>query len=108
MRDCLTAAEQCAPKEKTAQAWQGENGFSTTKSSLNPITKRQRITEALKLPKGLNRFEAERIGDHCLNSTVAVIREQYGNRLIQRWETVPNRFSDKGVRVLRYWIVGDN
>ncbi len=108
MRDCLTAADQCAQKEKTAQAWQGENGFNTTQLSFNPITKHQRITDALKLPNGLNRFEAERIGDHCLNSTVADIRKRYGNRLIQRWETVPSRFSDKGVRVLRYWIVGDN
>lgn len=67
-------------------------------------TKIARITEALKHPAGLNRFDAESIGDHALNSTVAVIRREYGDKLIQRWETVPSRFSAKGVRCLRYWL----
>jgi hypothetical protein len=37
-------------------------------------TKKVRVLEALKQPGGLNRFEAERIGDHCLNSTIAELR----------------------------------
>lgn len=64
-----------------------------------------RVIAALRLPAGLNRFEAEGIGDHALNSTVAVIRDRYGDTLIQRWETVPTRYSPDGVRVLRYWLV---
>lgn len=68
------------------------------------ITKLQRIVEILHRPEGLNRFEAESYGDHCLNSTVADIRAIYGNKLIQRWEIVPSRFSSDGVRVLRYWL----
>lgn len=71
----------------------------------NAHTKLGRITEALKHPHGLNRFEAEALGDHCLNSTVAVIRESYGDQLVQRWETVTTRFSPDGVRVLRYWLL---
>ena len=69
-----------------------------------PITKLQRIVGILRRPEGLNRFEAESYGDHCLNSTVADIRAVYGNKLIQQWETVPSRFSSDGVRVLRYWL----
>ena len=72
----------------------------------NPIRKIDRVEAALKLPAGLSRVEAERIGDHCLNSTIADIRKEYGSRLKQRWETVPTRYCSKGVRVLRYWLAG--
>ena len=68
-------------------------------------TKIGRITEALKHPRGLNRFEAERLGDHCLNSTIAVVRRIHGDALAQRWETVPTRYRSTGVRVLRYWLL---
>lgn len=85
-------------------------GVSTEATNLNPkrIKKIDRVIAALELPGGLNRFEAERIGEHALNSTVAVIRERYGSRLAQEWETVPTRYCETGVRVLRYWLVGDN
>jgi len=76
-------------------------------SKTKRITKLDRIVNLLKtLPGGLNRFEAESYGEHCLNSTTAVIRSMYGDKLIQRWETVPSRFTDKGVQVYRYWLVG--
>jgi hypothetical protein len=66
------------------------------------------VEAALKLNlHGLNRFEAERIGEHCLNSTVAVLREMYGDKLIQQWETVPTRYCETGVRVYRYWLISE-
>lgn len=64
-----------------------------------------RVIAALRLPGGLNRFEAERIGDHCLNSTIAEIRAIFGDKLYQCWEVVPTRYCPDGVRVLRYWLV---
>jgi hypothetical protein len=77
--------------------------------NLNPkrIKKIDRVEAALKEPHGLNRFEAERIGEHCLNSTVAVLREMYGDKLIQQWETVPTRYCETGVRVYRYWLISE-
>ena len=66
-------------------------------------TKISRIREALHQPGGLNRFEAERLGDHCLNSTIAVLRAQ-GEIIFSQWETVPTRFNPDGVKVLRYWL----
>ena len=84
-------------------------GFEVTakQSKTKRITKLDRIVNLLKtLPEGLNRFEAERYGEHCLNSTTAVIRSMYGDKLIQRWETVPSRFTNRGVRVLRFWLAG--
>lgn len=68
-------------------------------------TKIMRILSALKDPTGLNRFQAERIGDHCLNSTVAALRQD-GYVIHGEWEVVPTRFSPRGVRVKRYRLVG--
>lgn len=39
----------------------------------------------------LNRFEAERIGDHCLNSTISTIQNKYGIFIHAERETVPCR-----------------
>lgn len=70
-------------------------------------TKLQRIIDLLtNRPQGLNRFESETHGEHCLNSTVAVIRKMYGSRLFQQWEVVPTRYNSDGVRVVRYWLTG--
>jgi len=95
------------PKNEKAPELRQQSEAGNAKS-LNPkrIKKIDRVEAALKLPAGLNRFEAERIGDHCLNSTVADLRKTYGDKLIQRWERVPSRFNPDGVRVCRYWIVG--
>lgn len=68
-------------------------------------TKKDSIRIALTDPHGLNRFEAERHGDHCLNTTVAALRAE-GCVIHSEWETVPTRFNPKGVRVLRYWLTG--
>jgi hypothetical protein len=48
-----------------------------------------------------NRFEAERIGDHCLHSTISTLANSYGLTFIRKWEKVPNRFGGK-TRVVRY------
>ena len=66
-------------------------------------TKKATIREALRRPHGLNRFEAERLGDHCLNSTIAELRAD-GCVIHSEWEVVPTRFNPRGVRVLRYWM----
>lgn len=70
---------------------------------LNFNKKIDRIRAAIRLPDGLNRFEAERIGDHCLNSTIAKLRER-GEAIHSEWEVVPTRYNPGGVRVLRYRI----
>lgn len=53
-------------------------------------------------PGGLNRFEAEHFGDHCLHSTVATWRRK-GYTIHDEWEWVQTRFGD--VHVKRYWYV---
>ena len=86
---------------------QGGEGVTAKKSKPKRITKLNRVINLLSVrPEGLNLFEAEAYGEHCLNSTIAVIRSIYGNKLVQRWEVVPTRFNPDGVRCCRYWLVG--
>ena len=73
-------------------------------SRQNHTTKQSRVLFALGLSQGLNRFQAENIGDHCLNSTISTLRKK-GYSIISRPEKVPSRFTDKGVTVSRYWLL---
>lgn len=45
--------------------------------------------------ESLNRFEAERIGDHCLNSTVSTLANRHGLAFHRQRESVPNRFGGR-------------
>lgn len=57
----------------------------------------------LKSGTTLNRFEAERIGDHCLHSTISGLRNK-GHKIGDEWELVPTRFGK--VHVKRYAYIG--
>lgn len=57
-----------------------------------PGTKIARILAHLITGVSLNRFEAERIGDHCLPSTIAVLANHYRLEFQRQSERVPNRF----------------
>ncbi|WP_449191880.1 hypothetical protein [Thauera sp.] len=89
-------------KEKGAVPFESAPTSETTSAH---STKKATIRFALSDPHGLNRFEAERLGDHCLNTTVAVLRAE-GCVIHSEWERVPTRFNPRGVRVLRYWLTG--
>jgi hypothetical protein len=58
------------PKEQSRP----RNAKSTTEAPSKIV----RILTHLLAGESLNRFEAERLGDHCLNSTVAVLANRYG------------------------------
>jgi len=51
-----------------------------------------RILAHLLTGASVNRFEAERIGDHCLPSTIAVLANHYGLTIERKQERVPNRW----------------
>ncbi|SEJ43839.1 hypothetical protein SAMN04244579_04370 [Azotobacter beijerinckii] len=56
-------------------------------------TKIARILAYLLAPcNSLNRFEAELLGDHCLNSTIAKLTHSYGLEFQRQPEKVPNRW----------------
>ncbi|WP_028354853.1 helix-turn-helix domain-containing protein [Bordetella petrii] len=67
------------------------------------MTKKDSILAALR-ERSLNRFEAERMGDHCLPTTIAELRSE-GHVIDGEWEEVPTRFG-KSCRVKRYRLVG--
>ena len=76
-----------------------ESSPSQANDSTTPAkrkTKLARILEHFVNGGSLNRFEAERLGDHCLNSTIAALCGSHGLD-----ERVPNRFGSE-TRVTRY------
>lgn len=68
-------------------------------------TKKAAILAILRY-QSLNRFEAERLGDHCLHSTVSALVAD-GHKIHSCWEEVPTRFGRK-TRVKRYSLIGGN
>ena len=59
-----------------------------------PRTKIARILAHLLTGASLNRFEAERMGDHCLPSTVAALANRHGLTFQRRAERVPNGWGE--------------
>ncbi|SEJ57179.1 hypothetical protein SAMN04244572_04518 [Azotobacter beijerinckii] len=56
-------------------------------------TKIARVLAYLLAPcNSLIRFEAEALGDHCLNSTIAKLTHDYGLEFQRQPEKVPNRW----------------
>lgn len=67
-------------------------------------TKEGTILAIMRAGNSLNRFEAERFGDHCLHSTIATLRGK-GYKFHDHWEWVPTRFG-REVHVKRYCYLG--
>jgi hypothetical protein len=61
------------------------------------------IIEYLHSGRSLHRFEAEELGDHCLNSTISTLSSQLGLEIPREMEKVPNRFGGT-THVMRYWF----
>lgn len=65
-------------------------------SSTAAPTKIARILAHLLTGASISRFEAERIGDHCLPSTVAVLANRHGLIVARQPERIPNRWGKPG------------
>ena len=74
-----------------------------TKGYPHKDTKYYKIVEHFMSGKSLNRFEAEKLGDHCLNSTVYSLCQDYGLQIPRKYEKVTNRFGGTS-KVKRYWF----
>ena len=70
-------------------------------SYLKEGTKYSNIIDVFQSGESLNRFEAERYGDHCLNTTVSTISIQLDLKIPRKMEQVPNRFGGT-TNVMRY------
>lgn len=61
----------------------------------NAPTKTSRVLAFLLIPgNSLNRFEAERLGDHCLNSTISRFSNDNDLQFQRTSEQVPNAWGD--------------
>jgi len=73
------------------------------KANINtrPISKIARILSVFLTGASFNRFEAERIGDHCLHSTISDLTNRHGLNFKRQNERVPNHWG-KPCTVVRY------
>ena len=79
-----------------------------TVNSTRTIRKDTKIFSMLKqfsAGKHLHRFQAERLGDHCLHSTVSSISSLYGLVFEKQWVEVPTNYNVL-VKVKSYWFEG--
>lgn len=68
------------------------HGQITTSNNTKAPSKIANILAHLLNVGTLNRFEAERIGDHCLHSTISSLSHCYGLTFLRTPEKVPNHW----------------
>lgn len=84
------------PKESQSQS----QADITTTDAPNKIC---RVLAYLITGNSLNRFEAERIGEHCLHTTISRLSNHHGLNFMRQAEAVPNNWGSP-CRVVRYWL----
>jgi hypothetical protein len=88
MKKATRSVEQSSPSQADV----------TTTEAPNKIC---RVLAYLITGRSLNRFEAERIGEHCLHSTISRLSNQHGLTFTRQPEAVPNNWG-RPCRVIRY------
>lgn len=54
----------------------------------------------------LHRFQAERLGDHVLPSSISDLSKRFGIEFIRRSISVPNNYGGRS-SVMEYWLEGE-
>lgn len=73
----------------------------TSRSSIRRGTKLARVLSAFAQGRRLNRFDAEQLGDHVLNTTVSML-EKRGVRISRKLIEIEGRFGS--FHCCEYWI----
>jgi len=94
------AAVMSGPEVITKQAKPNTNTNTNTKGKLNAMLRLFADGERL------HRFQAERIGDHCLPTSVSDLQIKHLIKFSRERVKVPNRFGS-GTSVCEYWLEGD-
>ena len=103
------APEGASPKNDNARLQPGAEGFAkqttyTANASL-PGKKWETVLRYLLNVGSLNRFEAETaVNDHCLHTSIASLRRDYGIECGRAFETVACLKGRATTKVKRYWI----
>ena len=82
-----------------AEASHSQGNINSTRTKAQ--SKISRVLAHLLHHGPLNRFEAERIGDHCLHSTISSLAHSYGLTFARTPEKVPNHWGQP-CDVIRY------
>jgi hypothetical protein len=77
----------------------------TKEANIKTVSKNNTIMVAL-AERSLTRFDAERLGDHCLPSTISGLSTQHGLEFPRRWVKVLNRFG--GVTLCKEYTTSDD
>ena len=77
----------------------------TQGANITAVTENDTIMNAL-AEGSLTRFDAERLGDHCLPSTISGLSTQHGLEFPRRWVKVLNRFG--GVTLCKEYTTSDD
>lgn len=84
-----------------------KNRTATTPSSQSKRkkqpTKLARILRQLVSGTALDMLKAEKIGDHCLHSTVSSLANGYGITIDRRWVSYENAYGTR-TRIREYWL----
>lgn len=91
-------ADQTASPKKTHVDHTSEESLIKAASA---FSKQSRILAHLLAGESLNRFDAERLGDHCLPTTISSLTSRFGLLFQHEPEQVPNRFGGL-TRVVRH------
>ncbi|WP_226506446.1 hypothetical protein [Pseudomonas sp. MWU16-30317] len=86
------------------KATRSEEQSSRSQANLNVPDAPNKICRVLKClieGRSLNRFEGERIGDHCLHTTISRLANHYSLNFIRVSGAVPNNWGAP-CRVIRY------
>lgn len=106
------APKGACPRNDNARRQPGDEG-SARQTNLNenanaPGKKWEAVLRHLLSVGSLNRFEAERIvNDHCLHTTVASLRRDFGIECGRKFECVRCLKGRAMTRVKRYWLDPD-
>ena len=106
------APQGAYPENDNARLQTGAEGFTkqtTDKPNASPPGRKWETVLRYLLNVGsLNRFEAEtRVNDHCLHTSIASLRRDFGIECGRKFETVPCLKGRATTKVKRYWIHSD-
>ncbi|WP_454838321.1 hypothetical protein [Pseudomonas mohnii] len=96
----MTDQKKDQPKKASPEKSHADH---TTTSTGKAPTKISRVLDFMLEDHSLNRFEAERLGDHCLHSTISSLANGYGLKFERQIERVPNHWGEP-CTVTRYTL----
>lgn len=106
------APQGAYPRNDNARQQPGAEGFTkqtTDRPNASPPGRKWETVLRYLLNVGsLNRFEAEtRVNDHCLHTSIASLRRDFGIECDRMFEIVPCLRGRATTKVKRYWLRPD-